>query len=176
MSNFLILGLPRSRTAWLANFMTIQDIHCTHEGLNGCHTLAAYRRKFTDNSGDSNTGLALFDFEALFKDFKRVIIDSDIKESVEFAKKHYDYNTFETMTRLKHRLDNLDGLHIAFNDINNQLETIWNYLTPKQYNEKRASMLIGFDVQLRNIHDIDEPAFKALVNNTHNYFKESQYD
>lgn len=33
MSNFLVFGRPRSRTAWLANFMTYGPSFCFHEGL-----------------------------------------------------------------------------------------------------------------------------------------------
>lgn len=35
---FLILGLPRSRTAWLARFLTYRDWHCGHEELLRCRS------------------------------------------------------------------------------------------------------------------------------------------
>lgn len=170
MSNFLILGLPRSRTAWLANFMTSQDIFCSHEGLNGCVTLQQYKDKFTLNSGDSNTGLALFDFEDQFKDFKKVIIDNTIDASVKFALTHYGVDTTETMTVLSERLSSLDGLHVAFNDINDRLEEIWDYITPKQFDNSRAEMLINFDIQIRDLTVMDRQAIIELRKNTNAYF------
>ena len=163
MSNFLILGLPRSRTAWLANFMSTQGLSCSHEGLNGCISLQEYRNRFSENSGDSNTGLALFDFEPLFEDFKIVIIDSNIETAVNFSKKHFSHDSTDFMTELKIRLLDIDGLHIPFSKINDRLEDIWNYLTPKQFDDRRAKMLIGFDVQVRNVHDFDSVAHEALL-------------
>ncbi len=170
MSNFLILGLPRSRTAWLANFMTTQNIFCSHEGLNGCTSLTQYRNKFKKNSGDSNTGLALFDFEILFEGFKRIIIDRDIDEAVKFSIDSYGCDTTSTMLNLKQRLDNLDGLHVHFDDINDRLEEIWNYLTDQQFNESRADMLIDFDVQVCDVHNTDIDALVKLRQNTNDYF------
>jgi len=163
MSNFLILGLPRSRTAWLANFMSTQGLSCSHEGLNGCRSLKEYRDRFSKDSGDSNTGLALFDFEPLFEDFKIVIIDSDIEPAVEFTKKYFSHDSTAFMSELKIRLSGIDGLHIPFSKINDRLEDIWYYLTPKQFDERRAKMLIGFDVQVRDVHDFDSVAHEALL-------------
>ena len=170
MSDFLVLGLPRSRTAWLANFLTYDDITCSHEGLNGCHSLEQYKAKFKPNSGDSNTGLALFDFEELFRDFKIIVIDTDITAAVEFSKKYFADDSTEVMTRLKVRLDGLDGLHIKFSEINNNLDVIWDYVSDKPFNRERAEMLVGLDIQVRDIYDFDETAYLALKANTNDYF------
>ncbi len=170
MNNFLILGLPRSRTAWLANFMTTDDIFCSHEGLNGCHTLQEYKNKFKPNSGDSNTGLALFDFENQFKEFKIVVIENTIDASVNFSLDNYGVDITEVMTVLQERLLSLRGLHIPFQDINDRLEEIWNYLTPKQFNESRTEMLINFDVQIRDLSLMDQKAMMILRENTNAYF------
>lgn len=170
MNNFLILGLPRSRTAWLANFMTHDGFFCSHEGLNGCPSLFVYRDKFTNGMGDSNTGLALFDFEPLFTTFKKVIIDSDIDSAVAFSKKHYSCDSTRTMIAMQSRLNSLDGLHVHFNDINQRLEDIWTYITDLPFNTERAKMLMGFDVQVRNIHDFDCSAMARLRESTDDYF------
>jgi len=169
MSNFLILGLPRSRTAWLANFLTYGDIACSHEGLNGCRTLLEYKGQFKDNSGDSNTGLALFDFESLFSDFKTIIIDSDIRKSVEFAKNSYGLDNHKQMVKLKERLDSLKGLHVALYDINDRLQEIWNYVSLYQFNEQRAAQLVSLDIQVRDPFFIDREASQELFQNTKNY-------
>lgn len=165
MNNFLILGLPRSRTAWLANFMTSDGIHCSHEGLNGCRTLEEYRDKFKPNSGDSSTGLAYFNFESLFKDFKIVIIESDLETSIEFTKKYFEINVTDEMTSLKKRLESIDGLHIQFDEINDNLKTIWEYITDKPFNSERAEMLKDFNVQVMNIYNFDADACMELMAN-----------
>ena len=38
MQNFFITGLPRSRTAWLANFLTYNVSFCWHDALSFCKT------------------------------------------------------------------------------------------------------------------------------------------
>jgi hypothetical protein len=168
-NNFLVLGLPRSRTAWLANFLTYGDITCTHEGLNGCATLEDYKKQFRDSSGDSNTGLAFFEFEPLFTDFKKIIIDSGIRKSVEFAKKTYGRDSFDQIVRLKKRLDSIDGLHIPFDDIDHNLELIWDYVSRYQFNEERAAQLIRLNIQIRDPFSMDARASAELFKNTNHY-------
>lgn len=146
--------------------MTSDGIHCSHEGLNGCKSLEEYKAKFTSDSGDSNTGLACFPFEDIFEEFKIVVIDSDIKESVEFTRRNFDADITNEMTSMKKALDSINCLHIKFDEINDNLKTIWEYLTDKPFDSKRAEMLKGFNVQVMNIHDFDEDAFVQLMTNT----------
>src|SRR5580700_9385789 len=42
---FIIMGLPRSRTAWLAAFLTDGDVHCHHELMRMCQTPSEYPAK-----------------------------------------------------------------------------------------------------------------------------------
>lgn len=153
----------------MANFLTYGDITCTHEGLNGCVTLEEYRSKFKNGSGDSNTGLALFDFEPLFTDFKIIIIDSNIRKSIEFAKRVYGTDTFNQMSILKKRLDSLNALHIPYHAIDNNLEKIWDYVSRYQFNEKRAEQLSRLDIQIRDPFSMDSRASSQLFNNTKHY-------
>lgn len=59
---FFICALPRSGTAWLANFLTWGDCFCFHEGLCGCESLAQLQARFdrarTPFVGCSDTALA----------------------------------------------------------------------------------------------------------------------
>jgi len=62
---FLILCRPRSRSAWLANFLTYGDASfCLHEGLLGCASLAELARRLQDLParvvGAADTGLIHF--------------------------------------------------------------------------------------------------------------------
>lgn len=165
MNNFLVLGLPRSRTAWLANFLSYDEMTCTHEGINSYRTLEEYRNSFTPNMGDANTGLCLFNFERYFTDFKIVIIEREVGHSIQFAKKMFGLESDVAMTTIHDRLKRLRGLHIPFEDINSRLEEIWDYVSPAQFNEKRAKMLIGFDVQVRDVFGYDVDAMKAIFAN-----------
>jgi len=170
MNNFLVLGLPRSRTAWLANFLTYDGLYCTHEGLNGFSSLAEYFDSFGDNQGDSNTGLAIFPFEDYFADFKKVIIDRDIKRAVEFSLDTYGYDSTQIMENLNSRLIGAEGLHIAYDDIDSRLDEIWDHVTNKQFDETRAELLIELNIQTHDVHRLDEAALTRLRESTLDYF------
>jgi len=61
---FLIVGLPRSRTAWLAAFLTDGQVFCHHELLRSCANAELYPTVFLGNMkpiiGDSDPSLPLF--------------------------------------------------------------------------------------------------------------------
>lgn len=165
MNNFLILGLPRSRTAWLANFLCYDGLTCTHEGLNGCNTIEEYRNKFVDNMGDANTGLAMFNFQRYFSDFKIIVIDRDIDSAVKFSIENFGLDLTLSMKAIQKKLEVIPGLHIPYDEINDKLEGIWDYLSPNQFNEKRAEMLIKLDVQVRDVQDYDKKAMLEILKN-----------
>ena len=152
--SFFILGLPRSRTAWLANFLTYDDLFCYHEGIDGCSSMEEYKNKIGDD-GDSCTGLVMLDIDRYFPDAKKVIIDTSIDKAVQFGKDAYGVDMTDIMTQAKNKLDNTDGLHIDLNQIDDRLCDIWEYVTDKPFNEKRAKLLKKLNVQVKNVFDID---------------------
>ena len=50
MTGFVILGLPRSRTAWLAQFLSYGDWHCGHDELRHMRSLDDARAWFSQGS------------------------------------------------------------------------------------------------------------------------------
>jgi len=61
-TKFFITGLPRSRTAWLANLFTLGGPcgqHCHHDLLGKVESLVEFRRKMNHGAatGDSDSGL-----------------------------------------------------------------------------------------------------------------------
>lgn len=157
MSNFFVLGLPRSRTAWLANFLTYDNNFCFHEGLNGCRSIAEYKTKIGDH-GDSGTGLALIDLPVAPK----IIIERDIEPIIEFVSSTYGYCDRKDIIRLKRRLDKVQGLRIAFNDIDDRLQDIWEYLIGDGFDQQRADMLKKLNIQVNDPFDIDIDAANEL--------------
>jgi len=161
--SFFVLGLPRSRTAWLANFLTYGDLFCHHEASNGCKSMAEYKDKIQDD-GDSNTAIALFNIEEEFPDAKFIIIDSPPEKAIEYSLKTYGIENKESILEMKAILDNIDGLHIPVNDIDNRLEDIWNYVSSDHFNEKRAKLLSSLNIQILDPHTLDLP---SLIEFTH---------
>lgn len=168
MAPFFILGLPRSRTAWLANFMTYNGFHCMHEGLNGCYNIEEYKTKLLTVHGDANTGLVMYNFRDYFPFARTVIIDSSITESVQYGLKVLNHDYTSEMLDMKTRLDDVRGLHIPIASINKELPTIWAYLThDAPYDEKRAKLLKSLNIQVKQPYEYNMPAALTLNRSEH---------
>lgn len=150
---FFIIGLPRSRTAWLSAFMTYDGNYCFHEGFNGCKTLEEYKNKI-GNHGDSSTGLMLLDVNKVFPERRILIIESDPSDSIEFMEREYGVSDKSWIYYLKERLDKIEGVRIHKDDIDKNLSLIWDYLTEKPYDRLRGEMLKGLNIQTFQKMDI----------------------
>lgn len=161
--NFFIMGLPRSRTAWLANFMTYDGLFCHHEGINKCTTMEEYRHKI-GNDGDSGTGLILFDMEIRYPDAKILVIDSNPEQSFQWCRKNMGAKELDRpyFWKLKMALDQTNGLHIPLTEVNDRLQEIWEYFTDKPYNEQRGELLKGFNIQMHDLSVLDGEAAMEL--------------
>lgn len=72
VKTFFICALPRSRTSWLANFLTFGDAFCLHEPLVGIRSLTELRGRFEATGrpivGSSDCGNQYF-ADALAEEF-----------------------------------------------------------------------------------------------------------
>lgn len=163
---FFVLGLPRSRTAWLANFLTYGDSFCYHEGLDGCSTVQEYKQKI-QGCGDSSTGLYLLDINKEFPDTKRIIIEpdsKDIERAKKFTETYFPQVPKEWVEYLYYKLMQVDGPRVPFKEINNNLEFIWTYLIPdKPFNKKRADQLMNMNVQVQNVYNYNTVSAKKFL-------------
>lgn len=72
---FLIVGLPRSRTAWLAAFLTSGPVVCHHELVRSCPDLRDYVQAFSKHPivGDSSSAIpSCYNFAAPFLPAHRI--------------------------------------------------------------------------------------------------------
>lgn len=101
MSNnkFFCCGMPRSRTAWLANFLTAGNSFCYHDllkdfgsDINGyIKHLDKARPDGAEFVGDSDSGLLLFwkQVQAAFPGAPWIVIRRDANEAERSFKKHF---------------------------------------------------------------------------------------
>ena len=162
MSNFFVVGLPRSRTAWLANFLTYENNFCFHEGINGCSSLEEYKNKLGNNKGDSCTGLMLLNLNKEFPKAPVVIIETNTKRAIEFSKEMYGKDLTQEMNALKEQMKFIKGLRIELEDVNNSLEEIWAYLIGTSYNKERGNLLKNMNVQTNDFNYDVEAAGELL--------------
>jgi len=160
---FLVLGMPRSRTAWMSVFLG-----CPHEAIEGCTSLAEYKDKIK-NTGDSNTAIATLDFEPYFTDIPKVIIHKEISQSmIEYGmsvnNQSYQFN-LDFLIWYQHRLNQIQGLHINFAQINNKLECIWNYVKHEPYQKALGERLISINIQVQQPYQYDFESAVQLMRN-----------
>lgn len=155
----LIIGLPRSRTAWLSVFMSQSDVYFHHEALNGCHSIAEYKEK-VKGCGDSSTALIS---SGLTIDRRMVIInktDEQVKCCIDWCNAEYGIDSKDFILAENEKLKKLDGLHINQSDINSRLKDIWCHLVGTPWDDKYTK-LSDFNIQVQST-SIDEEAAKAL--------------
>lgn len=162
--NFFVIGLPRSRTAWLAAFLSSGNRFCYHEGLNGCPSFKAYRKK-VQGVGDSGTALMLFDMNTHFPGAPIVIIERDPAYAIDFCYKTYGYYDPKAIYDLESRLNAIEGLRVHYDDINDRLEDIWTHLIGDGFDRQRADMLIKLDIQVTDPYDFDNDSLQSLISN-----------
>ena len=90
MNTFFVTGLPRSRTAWMANYLTYGDTFCLHDGFCGLKNPFDMFGKFNEVALRNNVSEVgncdpanLYFIDALTKQFpkaKWLILNRDIEE------------------------------------------------------------------------------------------------
>ena len=165
--NFFITGIPRSRTAWLAAFLS-QDRLCFHEGFNGCYSLDAYKKKLGENNGDSNTGLVYIDVNKEFPGCPVLCIHGDIERSAKYMYDTFGIYDMDFVKELEMRVSDIKGMHINLNEVNDKLPEIWEYLIGNGYNEQRAEIFKKLNIQILDPHDFDKDAIVSLVSEMNN--------
>ena len=126
--NFFIAGLPRSRTAWLANLLTTKDSFCFHEVIGRTGMLPERTDKYV---GSAETCSYLIP-----EGSKTVIIHRSVDDCMASMAKSFDITNAELdLLRAAFEVESvalykLSGLHIDFEDIDDNIEHIWKYLLP----------------------------------------------
>lgn len=155
-----IIGLPRSRTAWLSAFMCQSTTHFYHEAINGCYNLDDYDKKII-GCGDSTTAFHLL-LDRL-KGQKVVIIkknNEQLSRCIDWCDSEYKINCSDQMKRMDSLLDTINGIVVNQLDIDSELERIWRYLVDDEWLEKYADFS-KFNIQVKDT-SIDVEAAKSL--------------
>lgn len=158
MIDFMVIALPRSRTTWLANFLTTDKTFCYHDPLAG---MSSYREVLdlkTDRiTGIADTGIGFFDLSIF--DCPKVIIERDLSAvNAEMSKM---LGMGIDLRDLSRRIASLEGLRIKFEEINDRLEEIWNYCTELPFDRLRAEHLKNMNVQVKHL-PIDTAKIESL--------------
>ena len=169
---FFIIGLPRSRTCWLANFFTYGNSFCYHELSKICYSkpekfnllVDTIKNNEAEFVGISDSGLPIM-LDSLMIKFpkaKIVVIERDKNEVVEslksFLPKNRLYKFDKTMLidDMADCINILKGRHkcmtVSFNSLDDKkvVKQMWEYCVDTPWNDERFNMLDLMNVQVDN--------------------------
>lgn len=157
MTPYFICGLPRSQTAWIANYLTFEDSFCFHDALKDCQDgisrlrgiMEAVGASYVGNSDPANALVQ----DGLIKEFpnaKWVVIDrpfSEVRRAVDAlgmdsSRLHYLQGKIEEL-RLK-----VSPLVVPHGALHESIKDIAKFVDPGfRYCEARHKMLVHLNVQ-----------------------------
>lgn len=163
---FFVTGLPRTRSAWIAAFLSTGETVCYHDLLGKIDHLDSLKEHLVDgNHGDSDSGLILAPQKIidLFPKSKWLVIVrkpaeamSSLREFLHNGPWHQTLNNDGHLLRLYEAgrevlLDNKLVHWVEFGDLNrlDVIEDIWKHLLPDvEFNEERWQILNQLNVQV----------------------------
>lgn len=168
--NFVVCSLPRSRSAWLSQFLTYGDHYCGHEQLRYMRSLDDVQAWLNQpNTGTCETAAAPF-WRLLKKyspDVKIVTVRRPVDEVVDSLRRaglQLDESVINKMVKLDKKLDQLEArmpnvLSVQFKDLEdeNTCKTIFEYCLPYKHDHQWWS-----DTSARNVQ-INLPALHRYV-------------
>lgn len=179
---FLVLGLPRSRTAWIARFLSYGEWSCGHDQLRYMRSLDDVKAWLSlENSGTCETGAAAYWRLALkFRpDIRVVTIRRPVDDVLEsLARVGLDYGMVErrkVLAAMDRKLEQIEGripnvLSIAYQDLQGETacSQLFRFCLP--YNHDPAwwnavapiNIQINFPALMRYIH-ANGPAIEKLI-------------
>lgn len=156
--SFLIVGYPRSRTAWLANFLTYGNVACAHETLSECarpRNLPGHIRALGHAyCGSAETAAPLFIREIVeaMPEAKIVFVKRPAHEvSASLLKLGMDASVSWADAGLEYALKLPQTLVVRFEDMDrmNVIKMAQEHVAPGEpFNVQRFQMLRDFNVQI----------------------------
>lgn len=145
---FMVLGAPRSGTAWAANWLTTDSTFCLNDPLCKHHYSELDEIETPKRLGIACTSSALFSDWVLKHPARKVILHRDLEE-VDHSLTRIGMPTLPPIWR-RGVLDRIEGLHVHWTDLFEQPKKIWSYLLPDlPFDEDRHALLRELDVQVR---------------------------
>lgn len=172
MNRFFITGYPRSRTAWLANFLTYKDSFCFHDGMEYCEFDPSKLPKFLESVreryiGNSDSSILYFHKE-IYKEFplaKFVLIEREFDSALDSLESVFGpgpelrYVMRIAREKMEEFKRDIKPLTIKFEDLEkmNVCKELWEYCIPDiPFNPQRWVMLDKLEIvinpkQIENI-------------------------
>lgn len=162
MIQFMVIGAPRSGTAWAANWLTTDRTLCLHDPL-WRHDLESLDNLQTrKHLGIACTGVALFPDWVDQHPARKLILHRDFKEinaslrrmGIKPIPAHWD-----------DILKGIEGLHVSWSDLFEKPLPLWEFIFPfLPFDNERHTELLHYNVQMDfEKVDPDPRAVRAMM-------------
>lgn len=138
----MVIGLPRSGTAWAANWLTTDTTHCLHDPMAKYHHTELDGLVSDKRLGVACTGLWMHREWLNAHPAKKVILHRDRSE----VARSLDNLGFTDLPFPS--LDSINGLHVDWRDLWNRPEAIWEHLIGTPFDAERHRLLKELNVQV----------------------------
>lgn len=155
---FFIIGLPRTRSTWLANFLTYKTSFCFHEAIRLCYKIKDMQPLLESieeqNVGDADTMLIQYKDQIIemFPSAKWVIIKRDFEDVMLSLGKKFAFKNPEDdrvlFKEIEKKITSFEKEHpaliINYEDLNNAeiCKKLWDYcISDSSFNYKRWMQL-----------------------------------
>ena len=174
---FFITGLPRSRSAWLANFFTTQGSHCWHDAMKDGWTAEYVRSKVEgigpecQYAGDADSGLLLVaaKLAGMFPQARWLFVKNTPQRAAESYRKWFgrdhpypgvpadtDMDAIMRLAEIRYEAALLavpaeNRMEIPMDDLDDPfiMRAVWEWLVPGlTWDERRYRMLDTFCVNV----------------------------
>jgi len=147
MIEFMVIGAPRSGTAWAANFFTTDTSLCLHDPLWQTHYGTLDRFQTVKRFGIACTGSALFTDWLASHPAPKVILHRESAE-IDESLAELGLPPLAPIWRTG-LLNRIDGLHVHWRELFAKPEPIWRHLMREiPFNRERHSLLCALNVQM----------------------------
>ncbi len=181
METFFVCGTPRSRTAWLANFLTTNNVYCFHELLVYCKTPTEIKDEFLKTRknivGNSDSGNILFidELKAEFPKSKIVLIKRNRDEVIQSLKKTgflISYQETELNGVIDYIIEEIENtrkkyecLYLDYNDLVSAdcCKEIYEYCTGLSFDYDRWFLLSTLNIQVQK--EVEMKRIDKLMDN-----------
>ncbi len=163
MTPFFICALPRSRTAWLANFLTYGGAFCFHEALLGCRSVDDLKPLFASahaqgaavvGNSDCGNALVIDRLLSVFPGARVVVVERPIDECIASLRDDLGIEQDGGCDLIARALDRIkqahDPLVVRYSDLDQEAtaRAIWAHCVGVPFDARRWSMLDGLVVEV----------------------------
>lgn len=159
---FIVFALPRSRTAWLSQFLTYGDWVCGHEEIRHVRSLDDVKSWFAQpNVGTAETGAAPFwrTVAKLQPDIRVLVVRRPVAEVVESLLKIHPFDRSQiehAVRRLDHKLDQIERrmsnvLSVRYADLADEATCarVFEHCLPYKHDSARWEVISKINMQAR---------------------------